>query len=298
MLYNYNDLIVIAIKWNNWRLRYSNKLNLAVYVQNNMQTVLTSLLRTKIQFYKYLKPRTNVVTYSQLRQITMFPNNNQKQYNDDENIENESHNLVGSLSTTHKVFEDENAEIIFDVSEKQEMINLEDLRIEEEPHDPYEGINLKRGVNGVFEIEDLISLLQKSNAKNIFVTSVPSELQYVDYVVIVTGSSKKHMQSLANFIRKVYKLKKNKTDFLPKIEGEDSKDWLALDLGNIVLHIFSSFARSLYDLETLWSVGPDYDDKSRGSTDEDIMEQYNTFLSDLEPIENNDDDKKSEMYRQ
>lgn len=144
MLYNYNDLIVIAIKWNNWRLRYSNKLNLAVYVQNNMQTVLTSLLRTKIQFYKYLKPRTNVVTYSQLRQITMFPNNNQKQFNDDENIENESHNLVGSLSTTHKVFEDENAEIIFDVSEKQEMINLEDLRIEEEPHDPYEGINLKR----------------------------------------------------------------------------------------------------------------------------------------------------------
>lgn len=91
------------------------------------------------------------------------------------------------------------------------------------------------GVNGVFEIEDLISLLQKSNAKNIFVTSVPSELQYVDYVVIVTGRSKKHMQSLANFIRKVYKLKKNKTDFLPKIEGEDSKDWLALDLGNFLI---------------------------------------------------------------
>lgn len=69
-------------------------------------------------------------------------------------------------------------------------------------------------------------------------------------------------------------------------------------LGNIVLHIFSSFARSLYDLETLWSVGPDYDDKSRSSTDKDIMEQYNTFLSDLEPIENNDDDKKNEMYKQ
>lgn len=87
----------------------------------------------------------------------------------------------------------------------------------------------------MFEIEDLISLLQKSNAKNIFVTSVPSELQYVDYVVIVTGKSKKHMQSLANFVRKVYKLKKDKTDFLPKIEGEDSKDWLALDLGNLLI---------------------------------------------------------------
>lgn len=99
----------------------------------------------------------------------------------------------------------------------------------------YQYNHFSGGVNGVFEIEDLISLLQKSNAKNIFVTSVPSELQYVDYVVIVTGRSKKHMQSLANFVRKVYKLKKDKTDFLPKIEGEDSKDWLALDLGNFLI---------------------------------------------------------------
>lgn len=42
------------------------------------------------------------------------------------------------------------------------------------------------------------------------------------------------MQALANFVRKVYKLKKSKTDFLPKIEGENSNDWIALDLGNFL----------------------------------------------------------------
>ncbi|KOX76414.1 Mitochondrial assembly of ribosomal large subunit protein 1 [Melipona quadrifasciata] len=234
-----------------------------------MRSLLINLLRTKKQFYEYLKPCTNsIITYSQLRQIITFSNNSQKWLNDNKNVENKSHNLVGSIGMTHKVFEDQNAEIIFDTNEKQEAINLEDLRIVEKPYDPYEGIN----------------------------TKLPSELSYVDYIVIVTGRSKKHMQALANFVRKVYKLKKNKTDFLPKIEGENSNDWIALDLGNIVLHIFSNNARSLYDLEVLWSVGSDYDDKNKSSTEDDIMEQYNTFLSDLEPIEN-DDDKEQEMYK-
>ncbi|CAD1477374.1 unnamed protein product, partial [Heterotrigona itama] len=212
-----------------------------------MRSLLTNLLRTKKQFCEYLKPSVNnIITYSQLRQITIFSNNSQKWLNNDKIVKTESHNLVSSIGMTHKIFEDQDAEIIFDASEKQEAINLEDLRIEEEPYDPYEGINLKR-------------------------------------------RSKKHMQALANFVRKVYKLKKNKTDFLPKIEGENSNDWIAVDLGNIVLHIFSNNARSLYDLEVLWSVGPDYDDKNKNSTEDDIMEQYNTFLSDLEPIENDDD---------
>lgn len=58
-----------------------------------------------------------------------------------------------------------------------------------------------------------------------------SELSYADYIVIVTGRSNKHMKALASFVRKVYKLKKYKTDILVKIEGKNSKDWIALDLG-------------------------------------------------------------------
>lgn len=58
-----------------------------------------------------------------------------------------------------------------------------------------------------------------------------SELSYADYIVIVTGRSNKHMKALASFVRKVYKLKKHKTDIFVKIEGKNSKDWIALDLG-------------------------------------------------------------------
>lgn len=87
------------------------------------------------------------------------------------------------------------------------------------------------GITGVFEIEDLVTLLQRDKAKEIFVASVPKEYAYVDYIVVVTGKSHKHMSALANFVRKVYKLKRHDTDRIPKIEGQDSNDWIALDLG-------------------------------------------------------------------
>lgn len=43
------------------------------------------------------------------------------------------------------------------------------------------------------------------------------------------------MSGLAHFVRKVFKLKRQSGDILPKIEGEKCKDWLAMDLGNILL---------------------------------------------------------------
>lgn len=62
----------------------------------------------------------------------------------------------------------------------------------------------------------------------------------MDYIVVVSGNSQKHMNALATFVRKVYKLKRHKTDLIPKIEGENSKDWLALDLGECIFRIENS----------------------------------------------------------
>lgn len=99
------------------------------------------------------------------------------------------------------------------------------------------------GVTGVFDIEELVELLERDKAKNIFVASVPKEYAYVDYIIIVSGNSQKHMNALATFVRKIYKLKRHQSDLLPKIEGKNSKDWIALDLGK---YIFCIKNRKLY----------------------------------------------------
>jgi ribosomal silencing factor RsfS len=49
---------------------------------------------------------------------------------------------------------------------------------------------------------------------------------------IVSGKSHRHMKAIAQFVRKIYKKKMHETDLIPILEGEASKDWMALDLGN------------------------------------------------------------------
>ncbi|KAK2580923.1 hypothetical protein KPH14_005991 [Odynerus spinipes] len=221
--------------------------------------------------------------------LLMFEFNNNSVLSSQNKLPNEksaieSEDDVEEVTSKHKIFRDEDSKVILDVDEERDRIFLDNLRIQEEVHDPYSGLNLDRGIRGVYDIEDLILVLEKDNAKNIFVASVPSEYTYVDYIVVVTGKSQRHMNALAEYVRKVYKLKMHKKDIVPKIEGAKSKDWIALDLGNIALHIFSAAARERYDLETLWTVGSDYDDETH-KPETDIMEQYNAFLKVFEPAE-------------
>nr|SVE75919.1 EOG090X0AI9 [Daphnia hispanica] len=131
-----------------------------------------------------------------------------------------------------------------------------------EEFDEFQGISLQHGTTGIFDIEEFVEILILQKLQNIVVIAVPPQLNYVDYMVITTGRSPKQMTAAAEFLRKISKRRCLITHTLPVIEGKNNKDWIALDLGNIALHIFSSKARKIYDLETLWSCGPDHDDMS------------------------------------
>lgn len=126
---------------------------------------------------------------------------------------------------------------------------------------------MERGVTGVFDIKEFVHLLRRENLNNIAVIALPPELQFVDYMVITTGRSPKQMAAVAEFIRKVFKRRALPSDRLPVIEGKDNKDWIAMDLGNIALHIFARKTREMYDLETLWTCGAKYDDLSQEPED-------------------------------
>lgn len=140
------------------------------------------------------------------------------------------------------------------------------------------------GKTGVFDIEDLVAVLKVENAENVFVATVPNDINYVNYICIVSGKSQKHMFAIAQFVRRVFKQKRHKTDTIPKLEGAASKDWMAIDLGNIALHIFSRKARQLYDLDMLWAVGSQFDNESnKKDALVDLLEKHTIYLSDLQP---------------
>lgn len=107
-----------------------------------------------------------------------------------------------------------------------------------------------------YELPELIDLLEKENSKDIFVVRVPKEVKYVDYMVICSSHNFRSMSALAEIVRRNFKEKNGeKIVGLPSIEGAKSRDWMALDLGNIALHIMSGRSREYYDLEYLWAVG-------------------------------------------
>lgn len=107
---------------------------------------------------------------------------------------------------------------------------------------------------------------------------MPQQFAYVDYMVIITGTTFRHMLGMASFVRKLYKIKRLSSDSIPKIEGKECSNWMAMDLGNIALHIFSSSARQYYNLESLWIFGSEYE-KKVGRNNEAVVEEYKQFFT-------------------
>ena len=72
-----------------------------------------------------------------------------------------------------------------------------------------------------------------------------------DFFVICTGTSHPHLGAIAEWIRR-----KTREEFDVRpvaIDGEKESDWVVIDFGNVMIHVFSSDARERYNLESLWA---------------------------------------------
>jgi len=74
-----------------------------------------------------------------------------------------------------------------------------------------------------------------------------------DYFVIGTGTSDRQLRSVVDHIRMWAKEKKIRPIGL---DGYDSPNWVLIDFGGVVVHLFSPSFRELYDLELLWGDAP------------------------------------------
>ncbi|PVD38308.1 hypothetical protein C0Q70_00920 [Pomacea canaliculata] len=154
------------------------------------------------------------------------------------------------------------------LEENESYAEIEDFSYQDEAENTMEEymsercipISTERGKTGPFDVEELVKLLEEENGVDIRVLDIAPELRFVDHMVIVTGKSLRHMRAMAASVEWLYKKKRASTDRQFKLEGRDCKDWFAMDLGNIAVHIFKAETRQHYDLETLWTLGPEFDD--------------------------------------
>ena len=91
--------------------------------------------------------------------------------------------------------------------------------------------------------------LNQNKAKNIIVISLKGKSSIADYMIIASGNSSRHIQSLSEIL--VKKLGENGIGKF-KIEGKSSNEWKLIDAIDIIVHIFHPERRKFYDLEKMW----------------------------------------------
>jgi len=94
-----------------------------------------------------------------------------------------------------------------------------------------------------------LSAASEKKALNVVVLDLREIASFTDYFVIASGANERQVQAISDEV--VETLKKAGTPVM-RTEGYKTAEWILLDYGDFVVHIFNEKARSFYDLERLW----------------------------------------------
>ena len=92
--------------------------------------------------------------------------------------------------------------------------------------------------------------LNNNKAQEIISINLKGKSYIADYMIIASGTSSRHIQSLSEILLSTLE-RKGIGKF--KIEGQTSDGWKLIDAMDIIIHIFHPEKRKFYDLEKMWS---------------------------------------------
>ena len=98
--------------------------------------------------------------------------------------------------------------------------------------------------------EEIINTLDANKALDIISIDLEGKSTMADYMIIASGTSSRHIQSLSE---QVFEKFKNNGIHNCKIEGKESNDWKLVDGIDLIVHIFNPEKRKFYELEKMWS---------------------------------------------
>jgi len=95
----------------------------------------------------------------------------------------------------------------------------------------------------------ILKSLDESKAEDIVTIPLQGKSEMADNMVIASGRSSRQVSGLAETL---YKLIKEETGIICRTEGKQSGDWVLLDCGDAVVHIFRPEVREFYQLDKMW----------------------------------------------
>lgn len=97
--------------------------------------------------------------------------------------------------------------------------------------------------------QEAVRAAEQKQARNVTVLDLREVTSFADYFVVCSGANMRQIQAIADEIhQRLKKLGENPNS----MEGYDNAEWVLMDYGDYLIHIFSEKARLYYDLERLW----------------------------------------------
>jgi len=100
-------------------------------------------------------------------------------------------------------------------------------------------------------LETVMTCLDDSKAEEITTIDIQDKSALADYMVIASGRSNRHVSAVADHLLRELKSTGHKSI---KVEGLQNADWVLIDIGDIVVHLFRPEVREFYALEKMWQM--------------------------------------------
>ncbi len=98
-------------------------------------------------------------------------------------------------------------------------------------------------------LETVLASLEDSKAENIVPIDLRGKSSLADHMVIASGRSHRHVSAVADHLLKALKDAGLGT---ARVEGLTGADWVLIDSGDVIVHVFRPEVREFYNLEKMW----------------------------------------------
>lgn len=100
------------------------------------------------------------------------------------------------------------------------------------------------------EVRLALKCASEKKATDLVLLDLRQVASFTEYFVITSGANQRQVQAISDEINE--QLKKQLGSRAIRVEGYNSAEWLLMDYGDFIVHIFNKEAREFYDLERLW----------------------------------------------
>ena len=103
--------------------------------------------------------------------------------------------------------------------------------------------------NGDALLAAIVDTLSDNKAEDVVQIDLRGKTSVCDHMVICSGRSSRQVTALSE---KLADMLKQEHDVLAKMEGKETGDWVLIDAGDVVVHVFRTEVREFYQLEKMW----------------------------------------------